>query len=370
MQEPCGEGLAMTVSEEMVEQAKPVQPIDASETKDRRRARSVVSEALRKAGSPLDNRGLSGFVLPGLWNASINILIALLEKDDVVALLADRFRGIVGHGDNADSPARQIPEKEAAGYRKQVSEAGTTIMECLEPALVRLEQEGLDDRFPETVFDASLTVLLRAWGPDHVRRAIGEQSALFLRGVYEPLNFMEPLNFLQPTPQKAPPPPETQAAAKSQEGPSRPVPAVSRRQAAERRVEAWVSADMSAEGIGAWAASMKVYGDTVSEERFLFGTHPDTNGRANWLKALHECVLAICADVLKAKARIEVSQEFVVRAVDNLPGSRIESEEPVWTDIDAAMSVHDISVVLGTNGFSNPEVERCDRKIQFLMEDA
>lgn len=361
----------MSATDEIVEQATPVQMTDASETKNRRRARSVVSEALRKSGSPLDNRGLTAHLLPGLWNAAMNVLIAQVDEQDIVALLTDRFRGIVGHGDNANSPLKQIPEAEAAAYGKRVAEAGATIMECLEPALKRLEDEGLDDRFPETVFDASLTVLLQAWGPDHVRRVIGEQGSLFLRGVFQPLNVKEPLNFLSP-PQSRQPVQEKEPEAEGVKVPQTAAPAVPeppRKRLSALRAQACICADMSEAGFGAWAVSINFYGDESGEERIMWGKVADSNGRASWMKGMHECVLAICAAADRVSAEIEVGDEFLKRGLDGNPGSRLETEERQWSDIDAAMAVHDITVVYRDGSLTRPEVEKCRRKIQFVISE-
>jgi len=363
----------MPATDEIVEQATPVQMTDASETKSRRRARSVVSEALRKSGSPLDNRGLTAYLLPGLWNAAMNVLIAQVDEQDIVALLTDRFRGIIGHGDNANSPLKHIPEAEAATYGKRVAEAGATIMECLEPALKRLEDENLDDRFPETVFDSSLTVLLQAWGPDHVRRVIGEQGALFLRGVFEPLNVKEPLNFLSPpqsrqAAQEKDPEPEGAKTPQASAAPA--VPEAPRKRVSARRVTAWICADLSEAGFGAWAVLMKSYEDESGEERLMWGKVPDTNGRASWMKGMHECILAICAGVDRASAVIEVGDEFLVRGLDGNPGSRLEVEESQWADVDAATALHDIAVVHRDGSLTKAEVEMCRRKIQFAISES
>lgn len=99
----------------------------------------------------------------------------------------------------------------------------------------------------------------------------------------------------------------------------------------------------------------------------MWGRLPDTNGRANGLKAIHECVLAACADTAKASVRIEVGQEFLVSGINNLPGARIASEEAVWNDVDAAMAVHEIAVAYREGGLSHAEVEKCHRKIQFVL---
>lgn len=360
----------MSQPEEVVEQAVIGQQVDATETKARRRARSIVTDALLSAGSPLENRGLTQSILPGLWNAAANVLIEFLQPSDVVALLTDRQRGILGNGDNAASPPRTIPAKQMDGYRKQVSEAGQTIMECLVKALEKLEQEGMEDRFPETVLDSALIVLLKTWGPDHVRRAMTEQSALIIRGVFQPVNFMEPVNFMPPSAAKPHPEPEPRKipdrapASEPHEAVPKPLP---RRSTADRHVTAYVSADLSGDGNAAWAVSLVSMGTERSEERLVYGKKHDSNGRSTWLVALHECLLSVCADSQKARVKIEIEDEQMVRAFGNEPGTRYPEEESTWADIDNANSGHDVTLTYVARSISNVQHEKCDRKIRELL---
>lgn len=351
----------MSVTDEIVEHAV-VGDVDATETKARRRARSIVSEVLISVGSPLENRGLHHCLLPGLWNAAVNVLIACLEPRDIVDLFTDRQRGILGNGDNAASPPRVIPEKQMKAYRAHVTDAGQTIIECLMKALDKMEDEGLDDRFPETVLDAVLTVLLKAWGPDHVRRAMTEQSALLIRGVIEPVNFMEPVDLM--------PPPKPVGASRVEPEPVKeelaPPPAP-RRILPGRRIEASVLVQTADSGDAAWAVSLVMFTEQRSEERVVYGKMHDPNARRAWLTALHECFLAICTDAEKSSARIEVADEQMVRAVKADPGTRHSSEDDVWNYVDAAMSSHDITVSFVTNSIRRTGMEKCDRKITFLL---
>lgn len=352
------------MSEQIIEQPLQGQQVDAEETRNRRRARSIVAEAMRGAGTPLDNRGLGQYLLPGLWYAAVNVLIHTLEPRDIVDLLTDRQRGILGSGDNAASPPRSYSPKQMRTYVAGVTEAGKTIMECLMPALDRLEEEGLEDRFPESVLDSALLVLLKAWGPDHVRRAMTEQAALLIKGTVAPANFMEPTEFMpqQPpreTQREAPVPPAPPAASV--------LPSPPRRLQAARSVAACVLADLSADGMGAWAVSIRSFSDARDEERLIYGTCRDPNGRAAWLTGLRECVLAVCADVERARGRIDVADEHMVRAATGAPGTRYPAEEQAWADIDAALACHDLTISHVQRSISNEGFEMCDRKIRFLL---
>jgi len=353
------------MQDQIIEQPFQGQQVDAEEVMARRRARSVVAVAMRGAGTPLDNRGLSHYLLPGLWYAAVNVLIHTLEPRDIVDLLTDRQRGILGSGDNAASPPRSYSPKQMEAYVAGVTEAGKTIMDCLMPALATLDEEGLDDRFPESVLDSALIVLLKAWGPDHVRRAMTEQAALLIKGTVAPANFMEPTEFM-PQPQKevpheGPSATDEQSAAQS-EPPSPP-----RRVQAARNVSACVLADLSSEGIGAWAVSLRSFADGRNEERIIYGTCRDPNGRAAWLAGLHECILAVCADVERAKGKIDVADEHMVRAATGAPGTRYASEEKVWAEIDAALAYHDLTISHVNHRVSDEGFEMCDRKIRFLL---
>lgn len=351
-------------------------PADAQEVDDlkhRRRARSIVNEALLSVSTPLDNRRLGHRLLPGLWQAAVNVVLSCFDPEDAIALLMDRGRGIVGEGTNHDAPPRAIPPKSMAAYVSEVEMAARTIMESIEAALKRLQEEGLDDRFPETVFDASLQVLIPAWGPHHVRRAISEQSALLIRGVISACNFMEPSKFQAPShhgqprkqqllPSKDPAPPEAPRAE---------MPQPPRRVRIARTVNAFAATDVAATGMAAWAAVLVSHDDEGrTETREISGTMMDPNGRAAAIRAVRECVLAACESSSLASVVIETPSEQCVRAAaeGGTPGSRLPGEESAWEEIDRASAIHRIEVRIARHAVDRELSERCDRLLRRRLE--
>jgi len=354
----------------------PVADQEADDLKDRRRARSIVNEALLSVSTPLGNRGVGHRLLPGLWQAAVNVVLSCFEPDDALALLRDRARGIVGEGTNHDAPPRAIPPKSMTAYVSEVELAARTIMESIEAALERLQEEGLDDRFPETVFDASLQVLIPAWGPHHVRRAISEQSALVIRGMTSACNFMEPTRF-----QAAPQPGQSRKPAAPAEAPMpRVLPEAPRAEAplppqrikVARTVNAFAATDVSHTGMAAWAAVLVSHDDDGrTETREISGTMLDPNGRAAAIRAIRECVLAACETASLASVIIETPSEQCVRAAaeGGTPGSRLPGEEAAWDEIDRASAVHRIEVRLARHAMDRELSERCDRLLRRRLED-
>jgi len=361
----------MSAAEDIIERVELPDLDDKVETKLRRRAKSIVHETLLSCKTPLENRGVGKRLLPGLWYAAMNILLACMERDEMLALLADRNRGIAGTADNADAPPKQISDKALPAYVEEVTTAGQTILEKLMEAHERLEAEGLEDRFPATVLDSSMLVLLSAWGPDHVRRAISEQAALLIQGIEEPVNFMEPSRYVTPPPdrgvvhgmQEAPQPVQAEVGTEPEET---RVPV--RRMVAARRADAFVHSDLADRGDAAWAVWIRTQDEDRQEERLIAGRIKDPNGRASWLKALHECVLAICEGAGSASCRIDTSSAVLVRAAENSPGMRFENERSVWADIDEACALHEIEFRHVPMDLTREPIERCDRAVRHLLE--
>jgi len=310
-------------------------------------------------------------LLPGLWQVAVNVALSCYEPEDVLALLKDRSRGIVGEGANADAPPRTIPASEMPPYVAEVQLAAQTIMESIDEALERLREEGLEDRFPETVFDASLQVLIPAWGPHHARRALSEQSALLIRGMASPCNFMEPTR-LQSALAKGKAQAATEAPRTVAELPKPvPLPSPPQREKVARTVNAYAATDLSPSGTAAWAVVMVSHDDEGrTETREISGTMVDPNGRAASIRAMRECVLAACESSLRATLVVETPSEQCVRAASDggAPGSRLPGEEAAWDEIDRAASIHRIEFRVARRALDRELSERCDRLLRKHLE--
>lgn len=346
-----------------------VPTIDGAQ-KERRRARALVNEVLLGIATPLENRGIGKRFLPGLWHASLNVLLTCFEPDDVLAILQDRARITLGDGTNHDAPPKVIPTHSMPNYVRDVESAASTIMEGFDRALERMTDEGIEDRFPETVLDASLQVLIPAWGPAHVRRALSEQAALVIRGVLSPANFMEPSRLQssqvlthrkERTEDRKP---EQQPELAPAHAPAAVAPV---RDKVARHVTAYASTDVDSSGRAAWAVALSSHDDDGRTEiREISGTMHDPTGRAASLRALREAILAACETASRASVLIETSSELGIRgAVEgDRPGSRLPGEEAIWDEIDRASSLHRIEFRHVPASLDRELSERCDRMLR------
>jgi len=346
----------------------------ADEAAERRRARQIVNDALLRVGGGLEGLGLRHRILPGLWHAGLNVVLSCFEPEEALILLSDRARGIVGEGTNADAPP-SVPESMDA-YVAEVDRAARAIMEEMDGAIAKLREAKLEDYFPETVLDAVLQVLVSAWGPHHVRRAISEQSALLIRGVPATANVMEPSR-----PNSAPLPKRKRKAASSAKGQTGAVstaPAEEKaieppkRKKATRSVTAYATTDVSPTGKAAWASVLISHDDDGRLEiREIGGTLHDPSGRLVAIKSLHECVLAACEQASRANVLIETPSEACVRAAigGGSPGSRLPDEDAIWSDIDRAASLHRIEFRHARHSLDRDLSERCDRMLRRLLEE-
>lgn len=345
--------------------------------RDRRRAKSIVNEFLLGVSTPLENRGVGHRLLPGLWQAAMNVMLSCLEIDDVLLLIKDRTRGIVGDGSNANSPLRSLGKRGMAIYLEEVTTSAQTIMQSLDDALEKLEEENLGERFPETVFDAALQVLLPAWGPFHVRRALTEQSALLIRGVHSACNFMEPIRLQQTTSSKKSQPSNfpkesIQPAVRIEQPTISNSYDIPQRKKTTRRVMAFAASDVAANGIAAWVVAMVCHDDDGrAETREISGRMSDPSGRLASIKAVHECLLAACESSTCASVLLETPSDRCVRAATNggSPGSRLAGEEEFWADMDRLQAIHRIEIKHAERAVDRDLAERCDRMLRRLMDE-
>lgn len=339
------------------------------EERGRKKARDFISDALISAGTPIDNRGVKQRLLPGLWYATITVLINILTPEETLDFLRSRYQMVVGYGDNADSPPRKFDDKEMQLYVKQVAMAAETIMEKLMVALERMEELDIDDRFPETVFDVALKVLLPAWGPDHVRRAITEQCAQLIKGMptgrVEINNFMEPRSFVSP-PQK----PKRLRVAEPVE------PAVEkaiaefrvRRQASERTVACFAATERLDDGRASWAITMRIASNSGrTERRDVYGSIEDKTGNKIIPKLVHELALALCLEESHATVDIKLTDYAIQRCLPDqtdTPADYLKFEEAAWTDVQACFAKHAITSRVVAMTLSDDQQERCDKLLK------
>lgn len=351
--------------------------LQANDAKARSRAKSIVSKAIVSSAIPLEVREQKDRMLIGIWYAAMNTLIECMQVEDVLLVLSAKMRQIIGTGDNSLSPPRTISEKAMQAYIESVVEAGRTIIECLEKAQEILEEEELDDLFPETVFDASIVVLQNAWGPDHLRRAIQEQSALLVRGVHQPANFMEPLKYLTPvtaSTSKPEPLPEFQAPTGTPVIPTHnieyidPTPIIiKRRRTHDRTVSAYIANDVSSKGLNGWACWVSSSGNDHMEETLHCGVVQDQSGHSGWVHALHECLSIICNNTKLVGGHIELYSKDFMKAIEGHIGMRMPHHEELWKEIDAVIEQNSIDFKCSPFTLTKNYAERCDMKIRILL---
>lgn len=350
-----------------------VERIVTDERSEARRAREVVSQAMLSASTPLENRDVKRRMLPGLWYSAVNVLIASLDIEDILRLMKDRMASVVGSAENADAPPRSLSPQEMKAYVHEVGLASETIMEALEAAHETMEEAGIEDRFPETVFDTALRVLIPAWGPDHVRRAIIEQCAVFIKGKVEVVNFMEPTRVLDPsavrrkspehaTPREAPQSPQQRTV----EFEFKP------RVVRDRRLRVFVASDLLPNGKAVWAVAMSIRDDSGRYEfRKFCGRIDDPAGSRVAIVSLHEACLALVGMKDRAQVSIETTNETLARAAETRQAGenlRRDAEKATWADVDYAVSLHDVSFRHVSPALTDSLQESCDHLMRELAQ--
>lgn len=350
-----------------------VERIVTDERSEIRKAREIITHAMLSASTPLENRAVKHRMLPGLWYCAVNVLLASFDIDDINRLMKDRLTIVVGSAENVGSPPKAMKPQEMKAYIQEVGLASETIMEALEAAHEQMEDEGIEDRFPETVFDTALRVLIPAWGPDHVRRAIIEQCAVFILGRPEAVNFMEPETVLDPSQirRRLPEAPVAKPAAAAQSAITKLSefefkPRIVR----DRRVRAFVGSDLLANGKAIWAVTMVIRDESGRYEFRKFGGRiEDPSGSRVSLTSLHEACLSLASMKDRAQVVIETTDDMLLRAAESREpsdGTRTEADKDAWTEIEYAVSFHGISFKHVAQALSDPLQESCDHLIREL----
>jgi hypothetical protein len=338
------------------------------EERARRQARELISEALISAGTPLDNRGVKSHLLPGLWYATMSVLTTVLTVEECLQFLASRHQTIISHGDNADCPPRSLDPKAMQRYIKKVSVAAETIMEKLMVALERMEELEIDDRFAETVFDVALKVITPAWGPDHVRRAIMEQSSQLVKGIsdgkVEIRNFMEPERFVSPAEK-----PRRQVFGN-------PEPVVEqavtqyhvKRLPSDRTITCFAATERLEDGRSSWAIVMRIASSSGRlERRDIYGSIEDRTGNRVMLKLVHELALAICLDDGTATVDLRLTDPAIQRLLPDQTDNPVDQQrydEQAWKDVAGCFAKHAITSKIVNTSMTDDQQERADKLLK------
>lgn len=306
------------------------------EEQRKKRAYDIVKKAVRNSYIRLNNRSVSHRLLPGLWSATVNVLIACLEIRDVMTLLTNRVAALAHDAENAGSPLLSLSEQQLARYAKEVAIAGQAISESLDECIPLLEKEGLEDRLPESILDCAVFLLVNSWGPFHLRRAMVEQVSTFLAGKAAPALFIEPaeqIRLKQEVEQQPEPEPKNDVQ----------LPLPSREEKLVR-----VFTDYRLENSkGEWAFAIHKTGPGNTDELHVMkGETADANGRSTPLIAIVEALKAVSHENPGTTIIVETSHEFIIRGMDGTVDEKIAfrhgEEEALWRDFDSLIYARDV----------------------------
>lgn len=326
------------------------------EEQRRKRAYDIVKKAVRNSVIPLNNREVSHRLLPGLWSATVNILIACLDVRDVMKLLTNRAALLAHAAENSDVQAFALSGPQLARYAKEVAIAGQAIAEAIDECIPTLEKEGLEERLPESVLDCAVFLLVNSWGPVHLRRAMVEQVSTFLNGKAAPALFMEPMEQIK-LKHEHETAPEAEPDPKPQEAP--PMPS-----RGEKLVR--VFSDYRLEGTrGEWAFAIHKSGPGNAEELHVMkGEAADANGRVTPLVAIVEALKAVSHENPATVVIVETCHDFVLKGMEGRSDEKLAfrhaEEAALWRDFDALVHGRDVRYRALQANLSEPLQHACD----------
>jgi ribonuclease HI len=306
------------------------------EDQRKERALAIVKKAVRNSLIPLNNKEVSHRLLPGLWAATVNILISCLDVKDVMKLLTNRAASLAHTAENADAPAYSLSGPQLARYAKEVATAGQAIAECIADCIKVLDKEGLGDRLPESVLDCAVFLLENSWGPVHLKRAMVEQVSMFLSGTAAPVLFMEPVEQIRLKQEH-----EHQPEVEQRPREAPPMPA-----RGEKLVR--VFSDYRLEGTkGEWAYAIHKSGPGSAEELHLMkGEASDSNGRSTPLVAIVEALKAVSHENPATVIIVETCHEYVLKGMEGMGDEKLafrhDKETPLWKEFDALTHGRDV----------------------------
>nr|WP_250808026.1 hypothetical protein [Neorhizobium tomejilense] len=326
------------------------------EEQQRKRAYDIIKKGFRNSAIPLSNRSVSHRLLPGLWSATVNLLLACLDVKDVIKLLTNRMASLSHEAENAQAEPVTLAGNALARYAKEVGVAGQAIAEAIGDCIPHLEKEGLEDRLPESVLDCAVFLLVNSWGPVHLRRAMVEQVASLLSGSAAPTVFMEP----------------TEQVKRKQEAETASEPESSSRaetaslQIDRREKLIRIFSDYRLSGDGAeWAVAIQKTGpNNIDELHVMKGEAADFNGRSAPLTAIVEALKSVSHEGPKSVVFIETSHDFVLRGMEGSGSEKLafrhHEEEAIWAEFDALTNGRDIRYKSVTASLSDHLQGVCD----------
>lgn len=342
--------------------AQPIEGIDTAgvsptlEEQRRKRALDIIKKAVRNSVIPLNNREVGHRVLPGVWSATVNILLACLDVKDVIKLLTNRAASLAHVADNSEIPAVTLHGAKLSRYIEEVAVAGQAIAETIDAAIPQLEKEDLEDRLPESVLDCAIFLLVNSWGPFHLRRAMVEQVSTFLAGRAAPALFMEPVEQIKMKPDHDVVI-EQAADVKPAEAPPMPP-------RGEKLVRAF--SDYRLEGTrGEWSVAIHKSGPGNAEElHVLKGETNDANGRATPLAAVVEALKSVSHENPATVVFVETCHAFVLKGMDGQGDEKLAFRHPeeasLWREFDALVYGRDIRFRAVSANLSEPLQHTCD----------
>lgn len=321
----------------------------------RRPVAAVLNLSILEAVNVAEKRGASRrSFLSGLWLAAIGYLVESGDRQDVCAILGDRAAAIREHGRNGDSPLVILDGQALERRLAEAALAAEAILDRLDeehPELVR------DERFPELLLDAGLSILVETWGPVHLRRTLNDQVKALEEGGENAILPSEPAVSNHPPKPSATAPKEPSQTGVRKPPPAKPKPLDG------RRVEIQVDAEMATERLAAYAYALSVDSEGRREVREVSGLLAEGARHAATF-ALLDALRSLGEAGERETVRVSTPAEGLVRAVGGDRGSN-----PYAEPLCDALRLRDAEIVLRRAGMSGDLAQRCDRLIRARIED-
>lgn len=332
-------------------------PVGLSEDQQRKRALDIVKKAVRNSAIPLGNRSVTHRLLPGLWAATVNILLACLDVKDVMKLLSNRMALLAHEADNDAATPVNLTGAHLNRYVKEVGIAAQAIAEVIGQCIPQLEKEGIDDRLPETVLDCAIFLLVNSWGPVHLRRAMVEQVAAFLSEKAAPSVFMEPSEHIRRKHDS-----DVHQETETPAQPHEPVYVMPDR--SEKSIRIFADYRLQKDG-AEWAVAIQKSGPgNVSELHVMKGEAADFNGRSAPLAAIVEALKSVSYENKRSHIAIETTHDFVVKGMEGIADEhrafRHNEEDAIWKQYDSLVEGRDIKAKAVSANLSDHLQNVCD----------
>jgi hypothetical protein len=289
--------------------------------------------------------------LTGLWLAAVSTLVEAGDPADVMALLLDRTCAIRGHGRNADAPPLQEDDEARTRRSGEAALAARAIVDALMP----LPVSAADD-FPERFLDVAVALLVEAWGPAHVRRALWEQRAALEEGSEAVILPTEPAasnGAARPRPAPEPVrPPLVPPVAVS-------VPGL------PRHVEVHADAAMLDGGAVAYALCARIRRGDARESREVTGLARGASLRRTVLQALSDLVRTLPPTAVD-HLRVATPIEGVLRLAE---GADPQGDEVCAELLAGLRDGRVLEWAPRSNGLATELGRRCDRALRDRVDE-